>query len=263
MMMKKYIIAASALVILGCESKDSDKVEALSTTSLSEQDFLLTQFLSNQHTPHIKTALDGTVTLSDEDGKLVKLTGNDSLQLVAASGERYPFSNKPTTNLGATPQHCCAISTELPDDLPSEPNFEITLSRNDSATSFGTLTLPKFVEFIYPSNEQDIKAITLNSNQLTFSWQPETDEHLQSVRLSLLASEQNIPCPANRYQRWVKPSQDNEQQPADKLYSELNYQLTINLAPLFECEKPWRVQVAFDYYNGQSAQQLFDFSKPD
>ncbi|TQF72365.1 hypothetical protein [Pseudoalteromonas luteoviolacea] len=261
--MCRNVLALSAILLLGCGSKDSDKVEALSTTSLSEQNFLLTQFLSNQHTPHITTALDGTVTLSDEEGKLVKLTGDDNLKLVAASGEAYPFSNKPTTNLGATPLHCCAISTELPADLPSAQSFEIKLSRNDSAISFGTLTLPKFVEFIYPSTEQDIKAISLNTNQLTLSWQPETDEDLQSIRLTLMASEKNKPCPANKYQRWVKPSQGNEQQAEDKLYSELDYQLNINLVPLFECEKPWRVQVAFDYHNGHSAQQLFDFSKPN
>ncbi|KZX00036.1 hypothetical protein JL49_13840 [Pseudoalteromonas luteoviolacea] len=262
-MIQKYTLALTAILIVGCESKDSDKVDDLSTTSLSDRSFILSQYLSNQHQPHAQASLEGTVTLKDEEGTRVKLTGTDSLKLVTTQGDTYAFSNKSLTNLGATPKHCCMLSAELLDALQTPSSFEIELSRNNSTTSFGTVTLPQFIEFIYPSSEQDLAAITLDSDELTLSWQPETDSDLQYLELSIEAPEQNTSCKAKMRQRWFKPSMSGGKQlPDDKLYSELNHQLNIDLSQLSECEKPWRIYLSFDYFNGQVGQQIVEFSSP-
>ncbi|MBQ4813212.1 hypothetical protein J8M20_17750 [Pseudoalteromonas luteoviolacea] len=264
-MIQRYILALTATLIVGCDSKDSDKVEDLSTTSLSQESFIISQFYTNRnnHQPYLQATIEGTVTLEDKDGKLIKLTGADSLKLVTSSGETYQFSNKQYTNLGATPEHCCVISAVLKDPSTAQDNFEVTLSRNESVTSFGTVTLPQLVEFIYPSNDQDLEAITLDSDELTLSWQPQTDSDLKNIELSIQTPEQHRTCPAKIHQRWFKSTQNGEKQhPEDRHYSELNHQLTVDLTKLAECEKPWRVYVAFNYFNGQIGQQILDFTTP-
>ncbi|KZN68157.1 hypothetical protein [Pseudoalteromonas luteoviolacea] len=264
-MIQRYTLALTAILIVGCESKDSDKVEDLSTTSLSQEGFIISQFYTNRNNyqPYLQATIEGTVALEDNDGKLIKLTGADSLKLVATSGETYTFSNKQRSNLGATPEHCCVISTVLKEPLKAQDNFEVKLSRNESITSFGTVTFPQLVEFIYPSNEQDLAAITLDNDELTLSWQPQTDSDLKNIELSIQTPEQHRPCPARIHQRWFKSAQNGEkQQPEDKHYSELDHQLTLDLSKLAECEKPWRIYITFNYFNGQIGQQILDFTTP-
>ncbi|TMP29632.1 hypothetical protein CWB99_08505 [Pseudoalteromonas rubra] len=235
--MKKYLLL-STLVLMGCESKDSNEVKP---ESFLFKDITLTAIqLDPNYAGKTDISYTGRFPLYEKEQGKVKLSGQDKLIFTGPDRQTVAASNIPKTSTSA--EQCCQInisSYPVTSHLYANDNiWEVALTRNSKVIESFDLSLPQMIQFIYPGAASHYEQFIFSGNDVVLTWYPDTAKDLIKIRFSIATqSEGSNLCSGEEF---------IEREFTTNL-SDLNGELVIPADIITLCPQPIDIQVTFSF----------------